>query len=163
MITNFENLPRLREEYSDSIAFCSGCFDLLHTGHLEGLEFARSQASLLVVGIQPDVRTREMKGPSRPIQAETSRMMLINSLRIVGYTFLMPPRRSDITPTMRVLKALQPDVFVIHEENATPWTFEDIESLRNMGTEFVVDHAAKRDSTSAIIGRIITLHGQKDS
>lgn len=159
MITNFEALPQLRASYTGRIAYCSGCFDILHEGHLEGLELARSLGDLLVVGIQSDRRVQEMKGPTRPIRSEAGRMALVNGLQCVDYAFFMPPRQPEITPTMRVLRALRPDVFMCHEDNARPWGEVDVAKLRDMGTEFFVDRSAKIESTSKIIQKILMTRG----
>jgi D-beta-D-heptose 7-phosphate kinase/D-beta-D-heptose 1-phosphate adenosyltransferase len=44
------------------IAFTNGCFDLLHVGHVDSLEFARSQGDLLVVGLNDDASVCQIKG-----------------------------------------------------------------------------------------------------
>ena len=44
--------------------FVNGTFDILHRGHLELLEYARSLGDEVVVAIDTDERVREKKGPT---------------------------------------------------------------------------------------------------
>ena len=37
-----------------SIVFTNGCFDILHRGHIELLEFCKSKGSRVVVGLNSD-------------------------------------------------------------------------------------------------------------
>jgi len=124
---------------------------------VQGLEFAKSQGDVLVVGIQPDSWVAQKKGPARPIRPQMGRIALIDALGCVDYCFFMPPRKPEITSTMQVLTALNPDTFVCHEEHAAPWD-EDIDRLEAMGTELVVDRSGKIESTSEIIRRVIVAH-----
>ena len=61
----------------------NGCFDILHVGHIALLEYARSQGSRLVVGLDTDERVKSNKGNDRPINTLAKRMKVISSLRYV--------------------------------------------------------------------------------
>ena len=57
-----------RQFYNPSTkVFVNGTFDLLHRGHLELLNYAKSLGDRVYVGIDSDRRVAEMKGASRPI------------------------------------------------------------------------------------------------
>lgn len=66
-----------------SIIWVNGCFDCLHLGHLELLQFAYDRGDLLYVGIDSDIRIRHNKGSRRPIQDEETRKTLLESLWFV--------------------------------------------------------------------------------
>ena len=51
----------------------NGCFDVLHVGHIELLNFAKSQGTHLIVGIDSDSRVKLMKGANRPFNTEKDR------------------------------------------------------------------------------------------
>lgn len=63
--------------------FVNGTFDILHTGHLELLAYARSLGDFLYVGIDSDRRVKELKGPTRPINNQTERLKMLEALRYV--------------------------------------------------------------------------------
>ena len=85
----------------------NGCFDILHTGHVRYLIEAKSLGDILVVGINSDDSVRKLKGPTRPLQGESDRVMLIGSLRMVDAAFIF--REDDPRPFLEVLK---PDIHV---------------------------------------------------
>ena len=61
----------------------NGCFDVLHRGHIEMLEYAKSLGTRLVVGIDSDQKVKKDKGLDRPFNTEEARKAMLNSLRCV--------------------------------------------------------------------------------
>ena len=59
------------------IVFTNGCFDILHAGHLNYLEKARSLGDVLVVGVNSDESVQRLKGKSRPIIPCKQRMLML--------------------------------------------------------------------------------------
>jgi D-beta-D-heptose 7-phosphate kinase/D-beta-D-heptose 1-phosphate adenosyltransferase len=64
--------------------FVNGTFDILHRGHIEMLEFAKSQGDFLTVAIDTDERVKKLKGPTRPINSANDRLFMLMSLRCVN-------------------------------------------------------------------------------
>ncbi|MGB8954482.1 MAG: D-glycero-beta-D-manno-heptose 1-phosphate adenylyltransferase [Tumebacillaceae bacterium] len=87
--------------------FTNGCFDLLHRGHVEYLQFARAQGDLLIVGVNSDESVRALKGPARPLNSLEDRLLVLAALEAV--TCVIPFH--TLTPEPLVA-ALQPDIFV---------------------------------------------------
>ena len=67
----------------------NGCFDVLHRGHIELLQYAKSKGDHLVVGIDYDKRVKEAKGPTRPFNTFEDRKFVLESLecvdKVVGF------------------------------------------------------------------------------
>jgi D-beta-D-heptose 7-phosphate kinase/D-beta-D-heptose 1-phosphate adenosyltransferase len=61
----------------------NGTFDILHRGHIELLEYAKSLGDYLLVCIDTDERVSELKGPSRPINNQNDRKYMLESLQCV--------------------------------------------------------------------------------
>ena len=53
--------------------FTNGCFDILHTGHLELLEYCSKLGDEVVVGLNSDDSVRRLKGADRPVNNQESR------------------------------------------------------------------------------------------
>ena len=87
------------------IVFTSGCYDLLHVGHLRGLQEAAALGDVLVVGVNRDARVRELKGAGRPVTPERQRAEMVAGLAPVDWVVLFP--EADAAPLIR---ALRPDV-----------------------------------------------------
>jgi rfaE bifunctional protein nucleotidyltransferase chain/domain len=65
------------------VIWVNGCFDILHTGHIELLEYAKSLGTHLIVGLDSDHRVKFYKGKHRPILPLEERMKIISSLSCV--------------------------------------------------------------------------------
>ncbi|MGF1581775.1 MAG: D-glycero-beta-D-manno-heptose 1-phosphate adenylyltransferase [Gemmataceae bacterium] len=89
------------------IAFTNGCFDILHVGHVEYLQDARSRANALVVGLNSDASIRRLKGPDRPINSVEARATVLAAQHSVDYVVVF----DDDTPS-RLIEAVKPDVLV---------------------------------------------------
>src|ERR1041384_5776694 len=61
------------------IVLATGCFDILHVGHVRYLEAAKGLGDLLVVGINSDEQVRRLKGTGRPFVPERERAEVIRS------------------------------------------------------------------------------------
>ena len=66
----------------------NGTFDILHTGHIALLEYAKSLGNKLIVGIDSDDRVRLLKGSHRPINSQLERGTLLNALKSVDEVFV---------------------------------------------------------------------------
>jgi D-beta-D-heptose 7-phosphate kinase/D-beta-D-heptose 1-phosphate adenosyltransferase len=67
------------------VAFTSGCFDLLHAGHVALLDRARLSGDCLIVGVHSNRSVRLLKGRGRPVVPLSERMELLAGLRMVDY------------------------------------------------------------------------------
>ena len=82
------------------LAVTNGCFDLLHRGHAEYLMQARSLADALFVLINSDESVRALKGPTRPVQDEKTRALVLAGLELVDAVTLFgeaPSGAGEIT------------------------------------------------------------------
>ena len=89
------------------VAFTNGCFDILHRGHISSLSDAAKEADFLIVGLNSDASTKRLKGPTRPINDEDSRAIVLSSLAMVDGVVIF----EEDTP-LELIKALHPDVLV---------------------------------------------------
>jgi rfaE bifunctional protein nucleotidyltransferase chain/domain len=68
--------------------FVNGTFDILHPGHVQLLNYARSLGDSLLVAIDSDQRVQELKGSGRPINSEDDRKLMLESLRSVDTVWI---------------------------------------------------------------------------
>lgn len=108
---------------SERIVFTNGVFDLVHLGHVEYLEDARTLGDRLVIGVNGDASVRRLKGPTRPILPAAERMEFLRALECVDLVLTF----DDDTP-LRLIEAVAPDVLV----KGGDWPVESI-----VGREFV--------------------------
>lgn len=94
------------------VGFTNGCFDIIHKGHVNYLEQARSRCDRLIVGLNHDASVRILKGPTRPINDEKARAAVIGSLSSVDLVALFGATKTgeDNTPCA-LIEELRPDIF----------------------------------------------------
>lgn len=130
--------------------FVSGCWDLLHPGHVEALEFAATLGSHLIVSIASDATIRALK--REPVLCEHDRFRLVSALRCVDEAFVCrgEPGAADCFTYVRNLR---PDVWVI---NADDQNAEAKRALAaELGIRLVYNHRPEAGaSTTSLIERL---------
>jgi D-glycero-beta-D-manno-heptose 1-phosphate adenylyltransferase len=91
----------------DKIVFTNGCFDLLHYGHLHYLSAAKDLGDRLIVGLNSAASVRRLKGPSRPINDELTRIYTLASLQFIDAVVVF----EEDTP-LNLILSVQPDILV---------------------------------------------------
>src|SRR6476619_6920894 len=88
-----------------TVVHCHGCFDIVHPGHIQFLQFARSQGDILIVSLTADPNVN--KGVNRPLIPEDLRAATVAALECVDFVFVNPEATA-----VELLQALRPDVYV---------------------------------------------------
>lgn len=130
------------------VVFTNGCFDLLHPGHIQLLERAKSYGDLLIVGLNSDRSTRAIKGAPRPIMTQRDRARLVGALESVDYVTIF----NEQTP-LRLVEALRPHVLI----KGADWGAAKIvgrDLVRGRGGRVIRFPLVKGHSTSKLIARI---------
>jgi rfaE bifunctional protein nucleotidyltransferase chain/domain len=97
-----------RAAQASPVVFTNGVFDLLHVGHVELLEAARSEGEALIVGLNSDASVRRLaKGPERPVSDQHARARVLAGLAAVDCVVLF----EEDTP-LQLIQALTPEVLV---------------------------------------------------
>ncbi len=86
----------------------NGTFDILHRGHIELLNYAKSLGDQLLVAIDTDRRVTELKGIGRPINNQDDRKLFLYNLKAVDIVMLFDSTEQLID----IMKEYQPDVYV---------------------------------------------------
>jgi len=100
-------LVAARQDAGERAVFTNGCFDLLHLGHVAYLRAARDLGDFLIVALNSDASTRRIKGPLRPLVAESERAEILAALSCVDYVTIFDDNTAE-----RAVAALRPAVYV---------------------------------------------------
>ena len=131
-----------------AVGFTNGCFDLLHPGHISLLGQARAAVDRLVVGLNTDASIKRLKGPSRPVQGEAARAVVLASLGSVDLVVLF----EEDTP-LALIEALKPDVLV----KGADYTVEQVvgaEAVQRWGGRVLLARLVEGHSTTGTIRRL---------
>ena len=126
--------------------FVSGCYDLLHSGHVEFFRQA-AQYGDLYVGIGSDATILHYKG-HRTLWNEQDRLFMVKSVRYVKDAFINAGSGiMDFVPTVDFLK---PDILVVNEDGASE---EKRQFCEARGMEYIV---LKRDPHEGLVAHSST-------
>lgn len=128
--------------------FVSGCFDVLHSGHIRFFEEA-SQYGDLYVSIGSDKTVEELK--HRPtLYNEKERLYMVSAIRFVKEAFVA--QGSGKLDFAEEIKQIKPDIFFV---NADGDSVEKRAFIEGLGVRYVVSNRIPKDllpvrSTTAI-------------
>jgi len=134
-----------------TIVFTNGCFDVIHRGHIEYLEFCKSQGDVLVVGLNSDSSVNIIKGPARPINNQQDRAVVLAALEMVDYITLF-----DEPDPLNLIKKVKPDVLVKGED----WAEKGVvgrEFVESLGGKVVLAPLAEGKSSTVTIEKMKAL------
>lgn len=106
MIFTLKDYLAIRDSIND-LVFTNGCFDIIHRGHVEYLNQAKSLGKYLLVGLNSDESVRKIKGKGRPINIEADRAFVLSNLKCVDAVIVF----NEDTP-YNLIKAVRPDILV---------------------------------------------------
>lgn len=152
MILSREELKKLRTELKSQnkkVVFTNGCFDLIHSGHVDYLLKAKQLGDILIVGLNTDASVRRIKGEKRPILTQDERAFIVSNLKPVDYVTFF----DEDTPA-EIIADLIPDILV----KGADWSIDKIvgrEVVEANGGEVKTIEFVNNQSTSKIIQTIL--------
>ncbi len=142
-----ERVNHLRAE-GKKIVMTNGCFDILHSGHVEYLLKAKELGDVLIVAVNSDDSVTQIKGETRPINKLQDRMTVLSGLQSVDWLVSF----NQDTPLDLIQKIL-PDVLV----KGGDYTVEEIvgnDIVKESGGEVTIIDYVDSYSTSNLISKI---------
>jgi D-beta-D-heptose 7-phosphate kinase/D-beta-D-heptose 1-phosphate adenosyltransferase len=137
-----------------TIVFTNGCFDVIHRGHIEYLEFCKSQGDVVVVGVNSDSSVKIIKGHARPINNQHDRAIVLAALEMVDYITLF-----DEPDPLNLIKKVKPDVLVKGED----WAEKGVvgrEFVESLGGKVVLAPIVEGKSSTETIEKMKSLEAK---
>lgn len=122
----------------ERIILANGCFDLLHVGHVRYLHAAKQLGGRLLVAVNSDESTRQLKGEGRPLMPEYERAEILAALADVDAVVIFSE------PDVRmIVREIRPDVHA-------------------KGTDYTAENVPERDTVEECGGRVVIVGDAKD-
>lgn len=155
-IIAWDKLPAWRAAIRASgkkLVVTNGCFDILHLGHVSYLESARNRGDLLLVGLNGDDATRQLKGPGRPVNTEADRAVVLAALASVDGVCIFSEKTA-----VKFLSAAKPDIYV----KGGDYTLDTLNqgerrAVELAGGKIVIIPFVPGKSTTELLGKISQL------
>lgn len=141
-------IKKIREQLKQQnkkVVFTNGCFDLIHSGHVDYLVKAKEMGDVLILALNSDSSIRNIKGDKRPILKQDERAFIVSNLKPVDYVTFF----EEDTPA-EIINELIPDVLV----KGADWDLDKIvgrEIVEANGGEVKTIKFVNDQSTSKII------------
>jgi D-beta-D-heptose 7-phosphate kinase/D-beta-D-heptose 1-phosphate adenosyltransferase len=133
------------KQQNKKVVFTNGCFDLIHSGHVDYLVKAKEMGDILILALNSDSSIRNIKGDKRPILKQDERAFIVSNLKPVDYVTFF----EEDTPA-EIINELIPDVLV----KGADWEIDRIvgrEIVETNGGEVKTIKFVNDQSTSNII------------
>lgn len=111
--------------------FVSGCYDMLHSGHVAFFTEA-AQHGDLYVGLGSDKTIAELKS-RRTVNTDSERLYMVKALKVVTDAWINSG--SGLLDFEDDLRRLKPDIFFVNEDGHTP---AKAALCRELGIEYVI-------------------------
>ncbi|WP_423063594.1 bifunctional D-glycero-beta-D-manno-heptose-7-phosphate kinase/D-glycero-beta-D-manno-heptose 1-phosphate adenylyltransferase HldE [Candidiatus Paracoxiella cheracis] len=134
--------------HGETVVMTNGCFDILHTGHVQYLEEAKAMGDRLIVAVNTDDSVAELKGEDRPLNSLQARMEVLSALRSVDWVVPF----SEDTPE-RLIGEVLPDILV----KGGDYKVEEIaghEAVLNNGGKVLTVKIREGYSTTGLLEKI---------
>lgn len=146
---------RLKQD-NKRVVLTQGVYDLVHEGHAQYLEKARSYGDILVVGVDSDELTRRRKGPNRPIVPQHERVRMLTHLRHVDLVTIKDINH-DIGELIRVIR---PDILIV-SDSTKDFTSQMAKEYKDVCKEVISLPPQATTTTSARIRSLSVEGAQK--
>jgi len=155
-IVPWDQLPEWRAAFrvnGKKLVVTNGCFDILHLGHVTYLESARRLGDALLVGVNGDAATRQLKGAGRPVNSETDRAAVLAALASAdGVCIFTEPT------AVKFLAAARPDVYVKGGDyTLDTLNQEERQTVEQAGGKIMIIPPVAGKSTTALLEKISRL------
>jgi cytidyltransferase-like protein len=87
ILTLKEISEEVRKQKDKKVGLITGCFDILHFGHVQFFRFAKKHVDFLVVGLDNNKTISLSKGKNRPVNKLQHRLSVVSELKSVDLVF----------------------------------------------------------------------------
>ena len=153
-IKNIEELKNIVDKLkgqNKKIITTNGVFDILHIGHIRYLQEAKKLGDILIIAVNSDSSTKQIKGTKRPLNNEDDRMEALAALQCVDYVVIF-----DQEDPKKILEEIRPDIHV-KGGDYDPKNFKQMpeaEIINKYGGEVKIVSLFNRKSTTNVINKI---------
>jgi len=125
----------------------NGCFDVLHRGHFELFNFAKSLGDKLIVGLDSDEKISNDKGKDRPYNKLEDRIYALESLKAIDKVIVFDTREnlellvSSVSPNIMVVGSDWKGKEIVGGQHAKKIVYFDL--LGNYSTTNILKNEGK--------------------
>lgn len=150
-LEHLETIVSTLKKNNLKIVLTSGCYDILHVGHMHNLRESKKLGDVLIACLSNDSQIKKLKGENRPVNNYNDRINLFKTISYVDYIVLYDEQHIEKEETLgRIMKCVKPYCWV----KGSDYTIDKImEKHPYLDKVILIDNIAEK-STTNIIKRI---------
>jgi len=137
---------------NSKIVLTSGCYDILHVGHIHNLRESKKLGDVLIACLSCDEQIKKLKGDSRPINKYIDRINLFKTISYIDYIVLYDEEDIAREATLgKIMKCVNPYCWA----KGSDYTIDKIMEKHPYLNKVVLIDNIKDKSTTNIINSIV--------
>jgi len=161
-ITTINNLKKITGKLKNKkkkIVLCHGVFDLLHIGHINHFQEAKSYGDIVIASITSDEYVN--KGPNRPAFSEQNRLKALAALKNINYVVL-----NKFPTAVPIIKEIKPNIYCkgqdykFSQNDITGEIKSEINAIKKVGGKIIYTKGVVF-SSSNLINRFGAIHSSQ--
>lgn len=151
-IRELEKISKQLRDSGKTIGLITGCFDILHTGHIEQFILSKEGVDVLLVGVESDHYISLAKGEDRPVNKRSKRIKIISEIKSIDYVFPIRsynPEKADYILT-KYYKRIRPH-YLITNPNADEYWEKKKKCADSLNIKILLIERPKITSSTDII------------
>ena len=141
------------------ISLVTGCFDLIHSGHINLFRFAKNHSDILIVGLDADEAISNSKGNGRPILTQNERAILLSELISVDYViklnFVGNFKSLEAEEYYDNLALILKPTFIVSSSIADYFIASKTRRAQKIGAKLLTYDDREDNSTTNIVNKIL--------
>ena len=134
-----------------NIGLTSGCFDIVHSGHIKNLKACKQMCNKLFVCLSSDNQVTRLKGEGRPVNNILDRSILLSHFEFIDYIILYDEENDELESTLdEIMKTCSPKTWFKGKD----YNIEDIRKKHSSLQDIILIDLETDKSTTNIINRI---------
>lgn len=159
-IKSVEEIVRIvRKEKNEGkkVSLITGCFDIVHIGHIKLFHFAKRHSDVVVVGLENDKNVKLSKGLGRPIYRSKERGEFLFELKSIDWIFVIKDVVNFDSPDadkvyLSIYKKIQPN-FLVTNQTDRFWKNKR-KNAKEIGVRLLLDRGKKVGASTTIIEKL---------
>jgi cytidyltransferase-like protein len=153
------NIVKKLKEDNKTIAFKTGCFDILHIGHLRTIQSIKEYSDILIIGVGSDLTVSTLKGANRPIFTQNIRAEMVAGIECVDYVLILNEQLKGSIDHEEALSVILPNFYSLpNDDKSLDQKILLAKSINTQSIAVMLEQQStfiKDCSTSTILNKVI--------
>lgn len=161
LLQELSSIVKKHKKRGKTIGLITGCFDIVHIGHIGLFQLSKSHVDILIVGIENDETIKKTKGANRPVNNQGARLRFLEAVRYIDYVFPITDvfdynnNKEAAKIHNNILQTISPH-FLVTSKKADKYWGEKKKQANKFGIKLLDVYYEEFNSTTKIVERLLS-------